>query len=126
LHIEAVSLEGGEAVMRNPLPFIIGPLDLEFRIKVVTGSSRSEIVGARADGTLKMRVAATEESGGLNDELCAYLAKLYGVQKSEVTIQSGQDSPLKVVRIAARARAAEPLRPKPGVDFNDTSRLPFQ
>ena len=87
--------------MHNPLPLIIGNPDLELRIKVVTGSSRSEIVGAGADGTLKMRVAATQESGRVNDELCAYLAKLYGVRKSAVTIRSGQDSPLKVVRIAA-------------------------
>jgi hypothetical protein len=112
--------------MRNPLPFIIGTPDLEFRIKVVAGSPRSEIVGARADGTLKMRVAATEGSGRLNDELCAYLAKLYGVQKSAVTIRSGKDSPLKVVRIAAHALAAEPPRLKLGVDLNNASSLPVQ
>lgn len=94
------------------LPFITGISDLEFRIKVVTGSSRSEIVGARADGTLKMRVAATEESGRVNDELCAYLAELYGVPKSAVTIHSGKNSSLKVVRIAACALPAPP-RSKP-------------
>ncbi len=114
--------------MRNPFPFIIGIRDLEFRIRVVTGSSRSEIVGARADGTLKVKVAATEESGRVNDELCAHLAKLYGVRKSAVTIHSGQNSPLKVVRIAACASEPAPPRPpsKPGVGFTDTSLLPSQ
>jgi uncharacterized protein YggU (UPF0235/DUF167 family) len=112
--------------MRNSLPFLIGIQDLEFRIKVLTGSSRSEIVGASADGTLKMRVAATEESGRVNDELCAYLAKLYGVQKSAVTTDSGKNSPLKVVRIATCALAAAPSRPKAGVGFNNNSPLPVQ
>ena len=112
--------------MLNPLPFIIGTPDLEFRIRVVTGSSRSEIVGARADGTLKVRVAATEESGRVNDELCAHLAKLYGVRKSAVTIHSGKNSPLKVVRIAACASEPAPPPSKPGVGFTDTSLLPSQ
>jgi uncharacterized protein YggU (UPF0235/DUF167 family) len=109
---EAVALEAGEHIMRNPLPILVGIQDLEFRIKVVTGSSRSEIVGACADGALKIRVAATEESGRVNDELCAYLAKLYGVQLSAVTIRSGRNSPLKVVRIDTCTLAAAPPRPK--------------
>lgn len=111
--------------MLNPLPFIIGVPNLELRIKVVTGSSRSEIVGARADGTLKMRVAA-KESGRVNDELCAYLAKLYGVRKSAVTIHSGKNSPLKVVRITACAREPAPPQSKPGVGLNNASLLPIQ
>lgn len=112
--------------MRNPLTFMIGIRDLELRVRVVTGSSRSEIVGARADGTLKMRVAATEESGRVNDELCAYLAKLYGVRKSAVTIHGGEDSPLKVVRIAACAQAEAPPQRKPCVGVNSASILPVQ
>jgi len=121
----AVSLEG-EHVMLNPLPFIIGTPDLEFRIRVVTGSSRSEIVGARADGTLKVRVAATEESGRVNDELRAHLAKLYGVRKSAVTIHSGKNSPLKVVRIAACASEPAPPPSKPAMGFTNASLLPSQ
>jgi len=102
--------------MRNPFPFLIGIGDLEFRIKVVTGSSRSEIVGTSADGTLKMSVAATEESGRVNDEVCAYLAELCGVQRSAATIHSGKNSPLKVVRIAACTPAAALPRRKPACE----------
>ncbi len=112
--------------MRNPFPFIIGIRDLEFRIRVVTGGSRSEIVGVTADGALKMRVAATGENGEVNDEVRAHLAKLYGVQKSAVTIHSGKDSPVKILRIAASSLAAAPPRPKPCVGFNDTTLLTVQ
>lgn len=112
--------------MLNPLPFIIGTPNLELRIRVVTGSSRSEIVGARADGTLKMRVVATQESGKVNDELCAYLAKLYGVRKSAVTIHSGRSTALKVVRIAACPLEPAPPRSKPGVGLDNASLAPIQ
>lgn len=112
--------------MRNPLPFLIGIRDLELRIRVVPGGSRSEIVGAMADGTLKMRVAAGVENGGVNDEVCTHIARLYGVQKSAVTIHRGKNSPLKMVRIAASALAAAPPRAKAGVGFSGPSLLPVQ
>jgi hypothetical protein len=53
-----------------------------------------------ADGTLKVRIAAAPEKGKANAELCAFLARHYGVPKSAVTILSGQTSPRKLVRIA--------------------------
>ena len=112
--------------MFKSLPFIMGTPNLELRIKVVTGSSRNEIAGAKADGTLKMRVAATQESGRVNDELCAYFAKLYGVRKSAVTIHSGKNSLLKVVRIAACPLEPATPRSKPGVGLDVGSLVPIQ
>jgi hypothetical protein len=53
-----------------------------------------------ADGTLKVRIAAAPEKGRANAELCAFLARHYGVPKSAVTILSGRTSPRKLVRIA--------------------------
>jgi uncharacterized protein (TIGR00251 family) len=53
-----------------------------------------------ADGTLKVRIAAAPEKGKANAELCAFLARHYGVPKSAVTILSGASSPRKLVRIA--------------------------
>jgi hypothetical protein len=53
-----------------------------------------------ADGTLKVRIAAAPEKGKANAELCAFLARHYGVPRSAVTILSGGTSPRKLVRIA--------------------------
>ncbi len=72
---------------------------MELRVKVVPKSSRNEIVGPMADGTLKVKIAAAPEKGKANAELCAFLAKHYGVPKSAVTIVSGETSTLKRVRI---------------------------
>ena len=73
---------------------------MELRVKVVPKSSRNEILGPMADGTLKVRIAAAPEKGKANAELCAFLARHYGVPRSAVTILSGQTSPRKLVRIA--------------------------
>jgi len=73
---------------------------VELRVKVVPKSSRNEILGRMADGTLKVRIAAAPEKGRANAELCAFLARHYGVPRSAVTILSGRTSPRKLVRIA--------------------------
>ncbi len=72
---------------------------MELRVKVVPKSSRNEIVGPMADGTLKVKIAAVPEKGKANAELRAFLAKHYGVPKSAVTIVAGETSALKRVRI---------------------------
>jgi hypothetical protein len=72
---------------------------VELRVKVIPRSPRNQIVGAMADGTLKVRIAAAPEQGRANAELCAFLAEHYGVPRSAVTILSGQASARKRVRI---------------------------
>ncbi|MCZ2148700.1 MAG: DUF167 domain-containing protein [Bryobacterales bacterium] len=73
--------------------------DLILKIKVIPRSSRTEMAGEMADGALKVRVAAPPEKGKANAELCAFLAKHYGVPRDSVSIMSGETSPLKRVRI---------------------------
>lgn len=73
--------------------------DLILRVKVIPKSNRTEMAGEMADGTLKVRVAAPPEKGKANAELCAFLAKRYGVPRGQVAIMSGETSPLKHVRI---------------------------
>ena len=72
---------------------------MELRVKVIPKSSRNQIVGPMADGTLKVKIAAAPDKGKANAELCAFLAAHYGVPKSAVTILRGQTSALKLVRI---------------------------
>ncbi len=119
VQIQRSSLKLGERPYRvyDPAPLLV--------VDSLALSARG-VVGVTADGALKMRVAATGENGEVNDEVRAHLAKLYGVQKSAVTIHSGKDSPVKILRIAASSLAAAPPRPKPCVGFNDTTLLTVQ
>jgi uncharacterized protein (TIGR00251 family) len=70
------------------------------RIKVIPKSPKTEIAGELADGTLKIRVAATPERGKANAELCLFLAREAGVPRAKVEVISGHTSPLKLVRIS--------------------------
>lgn len=72
---------------------------MDLRIKVIPKSSRNEIAGTMADGTLKVKIAAPPEKGKANEALRAFLAEHYGVRQRDVTILSGETSPLKRVRI---------------------------
>lgn len=78
--------------------------ELHLRVKVVPKSSRSEIVGFMADGTLKVKIQAAPEKGKANTALCELLAKELNVSRNDVTIVSGETSPLKHIRIAASAK----------------------
>ena len=70
------------------------------RIKVIPKSPKTEIAGELADGTLKIRVAATPERGKANAELCSFLAREIGVPPVKVEVISGHTSPLKLVRVS--------------------------
>lgn len=70
-----------------------------FSVRVVPRASKSEIVGALG-GALKIRIASPPVDGAANVELIKFLAKTFGVSKSEVEITSGQTSKTKQVKIS--------------------------
>jgi uncharacterized protein (TIGR00251 family) len=69
------------------------------RVKVIPRSTKSEIAGEMADGTLKVKIAAPPEKGKANEAMIALLARHFGVARDAVTIVSGHTTPLKLVRI---------------------------
>lgn len=73
---------------------------MDLRVKVIPKSSKSEVIGYLPDGTLKVKIAAAPERGKANAELCALLAKQFGVPRKNVTIVSGETSQHKHVRIS--------------------------
>lgn len=68
-------------------------------VKVVPRARRTELAGKMADGTLKVRVAAAPEKGAANEELCAFLARHYGVPRPSVEVVAGHTGTRKTVRI---------------------------
>jgi uncharacterized protein len=75
--------------------------DLRLSVKVIPKSSKTEIVGALDDGTVRIKVAAAPERGRANAALCAFLARTFGVPLSHVTVVSGETNPHKRVRITS-------------------------
>ena len=83
---------------------------VELRIKVVPGSSRSEVGGLYGD-CLKVRVAAPPEQGQANRAVVTLLAKKLKLSESHVAVVGGTASPRKTVRIrhCSEARIAAAL-----------------
>lgn len=67
-------------------------------IKAVPGASRDQIVGALGE-RLKVRISAPPEDGRANKAICELIAKTLKIKVSLVTIESGQTSREKIVRI---------------------------
>ncbi|MCH7526638.1 MAG: DUF167 domain-containing protein [Planctomycetes bacterium] len=67
-------------------------------VKVVPGASRTRVMGA-VGRRLKVAVAAPPEKGKANQVLIAHLAKVLGLRRRELSVQQGQSSAQKVVRI---------------------------
>lgn len=86
--------------------------DVLLWIKAVPGASRDQITGAVGE-RLKVRVSAAAEGGKANRAICAVLAEALAVKPRQVTIESGQASAEKVVRISgvtmSQVRAAMAL-----------------
>lgn len=72
---------------------------MDFRVKVIPKSSKTELMGYLPDGTWKVKIAAAPEKGKANKALCAFLADKLGVPQSRVRIVSGETSHLKRIHI---------------------------
>lgn len=68
------------------------------RLTVQPKSSRDQIVGIHAN-RLKVRITAPPVDGKANSHLIKYLAKLFRVSKSQVSIERGETSKHKQVRV---------------------------
>ena len=81
----------------GPLSQVSGGVCLN--IMVQPRSSKSELAGMQ-QGRLKIRIAAPPVDGEANDELVRFLARLFGMPKSSVSILQGQRGKQKRVQLA--------------------------
>lgn len=68
-------------------------------VRVVPNSSKTEIVGWMADGSLKIKLAAPPVDGKANQELIALLAKTCSSSKNEIEIVNGLTTKKKTIRL---------------------------
>jgi len=69
------------------------------KIKVLTCSSRNEVVGEMTDGTLKIKLTASPVDGKANEALIKLLTKHFSVPKNKIKIVSGLTSKNKTIEI---------------------------
>lgn len=67
-------------------------------VRVQPRAPRDAVVGLHA-GRLKLRIAATPESGAANARLRRYVATLFGVPLRQVTLLAGQAARDKLLRV---------------------------
>ena len=83
-----------EEMLKN----LAGGKKATFKIKVVAGASKNEIVGRYGDA-LKIKIAAAPEKGKANEELTRFLAKEFKLPSRNIRIIKGMSSPLKTIEI---------------------------
>ena len=69
-----------------------------FIVKVVPGSSRTQIKGI-LDGMLKVKVSSAPEKGKANQCLISFLAKKLALKKNALKIISGQNNQIKHITV---------------------------
>jgi uncharacterized protein (TIGR00251 family) len=74
--------------------------DLVLTLHVQPGAKRTEVQGIH-DDALKVRLAAPPVDGKANQVLRRFLADAFGVGLRAVTLEHGQNTRHKVIRIAA-------------------------
>lgn len=68
-------------------------------IRVQAGARRNHVGGVH-DGRLKVSVTQAPEKGKANREVLKLLAAALGVRRSVLSLQSGENSPRKVIRVS--------------------------
>ncbi len=79
--------------------------DVLLRVRVQPRASREAVVG-EAEGRLRVALTAPPVEGAANDALRRFLAGRLGVARSRVTLESGEKSREKTVRIAGLTETA--------------------
>ncbi|MEK7625498.1 MAG: DUF167 domain-containing protein [Patescibacteria group bacterium] len=67
--------------------------------RVLPRSSRNEVMGEMADGTLKVKLTAAPVDGKANDALIDLLSEYFQVAKSKIKIVRGGTSKNKTIEI---------------------------
>jgi uncharacterized protein len=81
-----------------PFRTVVNARGISFAVKVVTGASKSVIVGPEEE-YLKIRLAAPAVNGKANRALIELLSEVLGVPKSSVQIRTGLASKRKLVQV---------------------------
>lgn len=82
--------------------------DLLLQIKLQPRASRDEFADVQQD-RLRVRITAPPIEGKANAHLLKWIARQFGVARSAVTLEKGQTSPLKRLRITSPKHLPLPI-----------------
>lgn len=71
----------------------------KIKIRVLPRSSKNEVIGEMADGTLKVKLTAPPVDGKANNSLIELLADYFDKPKSKIKIAAGATSKNKTIEI---------------------------
>lgn len=86
-----------ERYKRSKMFYEINKDRVTLRIKAQPNASRSEFCELYGDEAIKIRIKAPAVEGAANKELVKFLSKSFKVPKSEIVLQSGQTSKIKII-----------------------------
>lgn len=72
---------------------------VHFYVRAVPGAAKTMATEVLADDSIKVRIAAPAEYGKANVELLSFIARQFGVGKSQVEIVSGSAARQKLVKV---------------------------
>ncbi len=74
------------------------PVSCRLEVKALPGASRNEVVGTMANA-VKIKLRAPPVEGRANEALIEFLAETLGVHHRAITLERGDTSRLKLLRI---------------------------
>lgn len=81
---------------------------LTLALRVQPRASRDEVAGIHGD-RLRLRITAPPVDGAANEHLCRFLARLFGIPRSGVTLLRGTTGRDKLVSLAGVSGLPEPI-----------------
>jgi uncharacterized protein (TIGR00251 family) len=90
----------------------VGETGITIVVRVTPGARKSEVVDASQDA-LRIRISAAARDGKANAEVQRFLAELFGVRRSAVSIARGERSRDKIVEIAGLREPPATLGERP-------------
>ncbi|PJA10389.1 hypothetical protein COX68_00505 [Candidatus Falkowbacteria bacterium CG_4_10_14_0_2_um_filter_41_15] len=72
---------------------------VRFKVKIIPKSQNNKVIGLLGDDTLKIKIAAIPEKNKANRELINFLSLVLEVPKNNITIISGEASPIKLIDV---------------------------
>ncbi len=85
--------------------------DLLLLLRVQPRASKDQLAGPHGDH-FKVRITAPPVEGKANEHLLRFLAKLHGVSRSQVRLESGESARIKRIRIVSPVKTPFPVEPK--------------
>lgn len=86
--------------------------DLLLHIKVIPKASSDELAGVQ-EGHMRVRITAPPVDGKANVHLVRWLAKLFGVARSNIAIEAGTLGRTKRIRVRSPASLPDEIPPSP-------------